>query len=307
MSALKFGFAFVLICASVARAADIDTGGSELDLRRLATASRASYHGRYSEAIAKASEVIATAPGFAAAYFERASYYRDAGRYSEALADAARVEGFHPDASQTAVLRSTIALRQHDPQTALKELTRAAELPPLSFWKQSREGNDNSPGIGFVHVVTQHTLSFRFAYTSIAFEMLGQDKAAADAFAQAMKLDSVTPYYVLATHCFYAAIAGFSEMAELTCGEAITTQNRDIGDYDSLGMAHLKMKAWAKAIDDYNHALYARPDLTVSLYGRGIAKRASGDVAGGDADIAAAKQGEPDIVGIMARMGVGAG
>jgi len=51
-------------------------------------------------------------------------------------------------------------------------------------------------------------------------------------------------------------------------------------------------------------ALESRPGFTLSLYGRGIARQALGDVAGGDADIAAAKRDEPDIVNIMAKMGV---
>jgi tetratricopeptide (TPR) repeat protein len=134
--------------------------------------------------------------------------------------------------------------------------------------------------------------------------MLGQNDAALDALSESLRSQTERSYQVLAEHCYYAAIVGFGEMAELTCKEAISRQASDIGDYDSLGLAHLKMKAWSKAIDDYNKALYGRPDLTVSLYGRGIAKRASGDLAGGEADIAAAKQGEPDIVNIMAQIGV---
>ncbi len=307
MPALRHGLALALICTAAAKAADIDSGGTELDLRQLSLAERAAYHGRYSEAIAKTSAVIAASPNFAGAYLKRASFLNEAGRYTEALADLARVEGFHPDAAQTYRLRAMIALRRRDPQTALKALSQAAKEPAYSFWKQSYEGGGNALETGFLQVVTKHTISYELAYTSIAYELLGQDTAALDALSEAMKAETEKPFYVLATHCFYAAIVGLSEMAELTCGEAIAKQNRDIGDYDSLGMAHVKMKAWAKAIDDYNHALYTKPDLTVSLYGRGIAKRASGDVAGGDVDIAAAKQGEPDIVGIMARMGITAG
>ena len=309
MPALRFGIAVVLAVTSVAtaRVAEIDSGGSDIDLTRLNVAERAAYHGRYSEAIAKASAIIAASPNFAWAYFVRASLYVDAGRYSEALADIVRVEGFHPQAVQAAILRATIELRQRDPQGALKELARAAGLPAFSFWKQTYEGDGNGLQNGYLHLVTQHTVSYELAYASIAYEMLGQDTQALDSLTHALTFETDKPFYVLASHCFYAAVVGLSGMAEVTCDEAIAKQTHDIGDYDSLGMAHLKMKAWSKAIDDYNHALYTKPDLTVSLYGRGIAKRASGDLAGGDSDIAAAKRDEPDIVNIMAQMGIVAG
>jgi tetratricopeptide (TPR) repeat protein len=92
-------------------------------------------------------------------------------------------------------------------------------------------------------------------------------------------------------------------MAELTCTEAISRNSHDLGEYDSLGLVHLKMKQWDKAIADYNQSLYYRSDLTLSVYGRGLAKRAKGDVAGGNADIAAATRDEPDIANIMTRLG----
>ena len=109
---------------------------------------------------------------------------------------------------------------------------------------------------------------------------------------------------MLGAHCYVAGLAGLLDMAELTCGEAIAKQTHDTGNFDTLGLVHLKMHHWDKALADYNKAIDLRPDLTVSLYGRGIAKRASGDVAGGNADIATATQGEPDIANIMARLGV---
>jgi tetratricopeptide (TPR) repeat protein len=118
-----------------------------------------------------------------------------------------------------------------------------------------------------------------------------------------LKIVHEHPWHLLADHCYVAAIAGLLETAELTCEEAIEQNAHDIGQYDSLGFVHLRMKAWDKAIADYNRALSSRPDLTLSLYGRGIAKRARGDIAGGDADIAAAKKSEPDIANIMKRLG----
>jgi hypothetical protein len=50
-----------------------------------------------------------------------------------------------------------------------------------------------------------------------------------------------------------------------------------------------------RALGDYDAALKINPDLSSSLYGRGLVKQQKGDKAGGDADIAAAKKIEPGI------------
>ncbi len=279
-------------------ATQYDSGGSTFDHKRVDRATRIAYYGRFSEAISVLNDVIASSPDYAFAYYVRAQFYQDAGRYTEALADVARAEAFHPDAAQIAVLRATIALRQHDAQTALKEIDAAEKMPLHSVWSYG--------GVHVYHTVSQNLAAYELIYSSVAYEMLGQDKASVEAMSQAIDLQPTAPSYVLNAHCFYSAIVGFAQMAELTCDEAIKRQSHEIGDYDSLGLADLKIKAWAKAIKDFDYAIEIRPGLTTSLYGRGVAKHASGDMAGGDADIAAAKHGEPDIVNVMAKLGVSA-
>jgi tetratricopeptide (TPR) repeat protein len=280
--------------ATCCRAAEtlVDSGGTQHDFIFMADARSAARHGHYSEAIAKMTAVVTQSPDFADGYYVRAVYERDAGRFSEAMADLDRAQAFHPDASEIRLVRATVALRQHDARAALADLSEAAKLPLLSLWKHTR------------FAFTVHTTSFALAYTSIAQQMLGKNDAAIEAFRHELDFESERPWYVLGAHCYYATMVGQLDMAELTCGEAIRRQGHDIGDYDSLGLAHLKMGKWAAAIQDFNLSLQSRPDLTLSLYGRGVAKRASGDRAGGDADIAAAKLGEPDIVNIMTSMGI---
>jgi hypothetical protein len=142
-----------------------------------------------------------------------------------------------------------------------------------------------------------------YAYRSITEQLQHQDVASLNDMEQMMKLETDHPYYILAKYCDVAGSAGLLDSAELTCGESIENNSHDIGQFDTLGLVHLRMKAWDKALADYNTALAKRPDLTVSLYGRGICRRARGDIAGGDADIAAATRDEPDIANIMRRLG----
>ncbi len=74
--------------------------------------------------------------------------------------------------------------------------------------------------------------------------------------------------------------------------------------FDSRGFTYLKLGQWEPAITDYNSALRLAPKLASSLYGRGFAKLKKGDPAGGNADIAAAKTVDKDIVGEFARYGL---
>ena len=64
------------------------------------------------------------------------------------------------------------------------------------------------------------------------------------------------------------------------------------------------MGRFADAIADYDAALAIEPKKADSLYGRGLAKLKQDDVAGGDADVAAAKAIRPGIVAEFVRYGV---
>ena len=52
-----------------------------------------------------------------------------------------------------------------------------------------------------------------------------------------------------------------------------------------------------RAIADFDQAIKLDPKNAKAIYERGVAKRKSGDAAGADADIAAAKQLDPDVAG----------
>lgn len=56
------------------------------------------------------------------------------------------------------------------------------------------------------------------------------------------------------------------------------------------GIAYANQDLYDRAIQDYDEAIRLSPDEPDALYNRGLAKQARGDVAGGDADIAKARQ-----------------
>jgi tetratricopeptide (TPR) repeat protein len=78
--------------------------------------------------------------------------------------------------------------------------------------------------------------------------------------------------------------------------EACSTVIRDADNpailssvYYNRGNAYYDKKDWQNAIADYTHALTLRPKFPTAMNNRGLAKKHAGDIAGGDADIAAAK------------------
>ena len=73
---------------------------------------------------------------------------------------------------------------------------------------------------------------------------------------------------------------------------------------NSRGLVQLKLGAFDYAIADYSAAIARNAKDAGSLYGRGIAKIRSGDAAGGEADISAAKAIQADIATVYAGYGV---
>jgi tetratricopeptide (TPR) repeat protein len=65
--------------------------------------------------------------------------------------------------------------------------------------------------------------------------------------------------------------------------------------FGTRGLVLLKLGRFDEAIADYDAELKINAERPASLYGRGVARRKKGDVAGGDADIAAAKALKGDV------------
>ena len=104
--------------------------------------------------------------------------------------------------------------------------------------------------------------------------------------------------------CWAQAILGELQMALEACNKALQSGINNAAAHDSLGLIHLKMEQPGAAIDDYTAALQLNPKLASALYGRGLARSKTGDQAGSDADIAAAKTIAAGVGDEFARYGV---
>ncbi|MGH7224669.1 MAG: tetratricopeptide repeat protein, partial [Gemmataceae bacterium] len=129
------------------------------------------------------------------------------------------------------------------------------------------------------------------------------DRAIAD-FSQAIRLD---PSYANAwsSRCIARARADELQGALSDCDEALQLSPGNAATLDGRGFVHLKMKDYDHAIADYDAALNADPKLASSLFGRGVAENLkSGSTTVGKADIAAAKQIDPDIAKRFEQYGI---
>jgi tetratricopeptide (TPR) repeat protein len=302
MTALVLGFAML---SGRARADDgaYDSGGTGAAENYLRDAKKAAYHGHYSEALADDNKALALSPHYGRALQNRVQVYIEMGLYAQAAADLETVIAMHPDDMDLNMTKARLALIRGDGKGTLVELKHALSLPLFTHWHAPHEAGTGADSGGEHYHVTGHMESIADEYSSIANQLLHNDDASLMQMQSMLKIEYEHPEHILARYCCDAALAGLLESAELTCQEAIDQNAHDIGQYDSLGFTHLRMKQWDKAIADYNKALDSRDDLTLSLYGRGLAKRAKGDRAGAAADMAAAIRDEPDIANIMKRLG----
>ena len=99
----------------------------------------------------------------------------------------------------------------------------------------------------------------------------------------------LAPEYTWAfnNRCYMRAIRGDGEAALADCNKALDA-SKNLEMYDSRGFAYLRLRQYDKAIHDYTAAVTINPghDLRAyPLYGRGVAKLARDDLAGGKADI----------------------
>jgi tetratricopeptide (TPR) repeat protein len=98
--------------------------------------------------------------------------------------------------------------------------------------------------------------------------------------------------------------SGQLETAIQDYDQAIRLRPNFLSALISRGFAYLNMKNYGAAIAAFDAALNAYPENAPSLYGRALAKRANGDTAGANAEIAAAQRLDPRIAQELVDFGV---
>lgn len=104
--------------------------------------------------------------------------------------------------------------------------------------------------------------------------------------------------------CWERAEQGRMDDAMADCQQALKLKPNLAEALDTRAVLEMKLGRVDEALRDFEAALKIKPEQTPSLYGRGLAKRAKNDAAGGDADIAAALKRDKDVAGPFARQGL---
>jgi tetratricopeptide (TPR) repeat protein len=94
------------------------------------------------------------------------------------------------------------------------------------------------------------------------------------------------------------------DAARSECDRALVLKPGDAPTLDSRGFVDYRKRDFRAAVADHDAALAGAVKYPSSFYMRGLAKRKTGDTAGGDADIAAAKALDPKIADTYAKYGV---
>jgi tetratricopeptide (TPR) repeat protein len=107
--------------------------------------------------------------------------------------------------------------------------------------------------------------------------------------------------------CWTRAIRGHPlDRALADCSRALQMSSDDekASILDSRCFVYFRMGNYPAAVSDCDMALEKKPELATSLYIRGLAKKKSSDVAGGETDIAVAKKLDTKIADLYALYGV---
>jgi len=237
--------------------------------------------GEYDLAIQDLDRAIELAPT-APALINRGVAHSAKGDFDLAIQDCDQAVRLAPEAASAFICRSEAHRLKGDFDLAIQDCDRAVQL---------------APG-------TESALVCR----GLAYGQKGDFDLALRDYDQALRLepDSAT---ALNSRCWVRAKMGKAlDIALSDCNAALASPNISGPNRShalgSRGFVYFRLGQFDRAISDSDAALKDSPRSASTLYIRGLAKYRRGDIAGGEADVAAAKTIDPKIVDTFARFGV---
>jgi tetratricopeptide (TPR) repeat protein len=241
----------------------------------------------YAGAIANYTAAIRLNPHGPYGYSGRAEIYVDQKDYDRAIDDYTQAIRLRPDDPSALIGRGDVyeKLRAYD--RAVADYTAAIRAEDRIV----RDPHD---------IERAYYLYVRGGAYELASDL---DRAIAD-FSEAIVIDPRDARYHNA-RCWDRALAGADLQGALAdCNDALRLKPNDPASLDSRALTYLKLGRLDDAIADTNAVLGREPKTATSLLVRGLAKRRKGDIASGNADIAAAKELQPGVDAEFARYGV---
>ncbi len=230
-----------------------------------------------SGALADLDKVIELEPD-SQAYWARAGLLADLGRLDDALADARAASDLDPSVG-TGIYEAQI----------LAELDRVDEAIAIV---ENLDGDANE----------------RQAIVMELSNLYAQAGRKDEGYARIEELLAERPGdpAMLNARCWYKASWNYQtdDLAQI-CTRAVEQSSWSPPVLDSRAMAYFRLARFQEALDDIDAALLSSPELSPSLFMRGVVRRAMGDAKGAE-DVAAALAREPSLERKYARYGISA-
>ncbi len=222
--------------------------------------------------IADFTEAIGLAPGSAELLADRARAYMRGGHPELAVKDIDAALAITPKDHRLLIHRALLELGKGDKHGALADTEAAAAATPK----------------GSLDVIAVVTLYERLGMADRGLAMI-------DAVVD-LHRDDANYAALLNARAWNRGLADADlDRALKDANTAIRMSGPIPAMLDTRALVQFRRKDYAAAIIDENAALDEMPRLAAALYLRGLARQASGDAAGGQTDIAAARAGQPGI------------
>jgi len=247
--------------------------------------------------------ILALLPDTVSTLILRGDAFASVGEQGRALADLDRAIELAPQNPHALVVRGIINARRGETQRAFADYSRA-----LAIDAHFVDALVNRAAI--YSSMGNATLAIRDLNLAIAlaprnalaaynrgyahFARREYDLAIAD-YTRSIELDGRMGW-AYGNRCLTRTVVGQDLAGALAdCDEALRLQPDNLQIRESRGFVFLKRGEYDIALREYDSALRTDPDRPLSLYGRGLARIARGDVKGGETDRQAARSLMPGV------------
>lgn len=229
-----------------------------------------------------------------------------------ALADFAEAAALGPMPAEAHLFRGDAYIMEKDFAAARASLAEAIRLNPKFAAAYHRRGVSYAAEKDFARAIEEYDQAVKldpafaaaFRSRGFAYSDRGEFERAIVDFDRALQIEPKSSGS-LNSRCWVRAILGRDlAAARSDCDQSLRLDQNDPDALNSRALVFFKLKQYSEAISDYDKALGIDPKDAGSLFGRGAAKHAAGNVGGGDADILAALAVRADVVDEYVRYGV---
>ncbi len=259
----------------------------------------------------------ANEPADAAAWARRGTAFAARRDFDRAIADLTRACELEPTNPEYFFERGQIYRQKGDEHSGLADLNRVLELKPdhipalmsrAEVRINSKNIADGRADLDVVDTVAAKQSEVRFAMAMLyeRANLMPSALAQLDLWIASHADDSRMPT-ALSTRCTARAVLGRDlALALKDCNRAVSASPKGSNPrfLDSRAFVRLRLGDYDKAIEDYDAALKMNPQLSASLYGRGIAEVRKKNIADGEADMAKAQKIEPKIAEQFTALGI---